>query len=1644
MDRAARWPEQLSVTSQDESLGTDNSTISSTNEDLLTRFRSLLLSRNGHYPPRTPYSSPQFAFSPEEVNNKKTGFWDPNIDAPKFKVDKIIAKLALLETERHAMVVKVYDQPVALLEGNFMEGHRRPPSLPDLHSKRRSGSDNTIMPMDTTVDQKTLGATLGRDLLNRTEAQTDTRKTAYGTRIPRYVLRTVNPSSAEKTEARLRPGPQHVPGSYRSEVEPVLSPKPSPASPSHMQQYFANRDEPLPTHDHTHTGLGRPMKAQDALHDIEDHLVSPLISTPHHPDTLGHSFRSLIPKASQSSFDSNTFVKRPQHPLLQPSAESMNVGNVAAPLLTSSFEDGHSRDADQLKIQEAATSKPSNILSTQLGLSALISKPNDSTRTEAEFPATRHRSTHDSDHIAELLAAIPPFCDDTDHSEAQPAEIAISRMPTEIQQKPGNYSPSVHSRRSSLRFKTNGKSRNSSFSPMQLADPVEPNYEQENANSARSSSKASSNGDTSSLGQKLSSFGRALTHLSELSLQPVRETASTESLLKHNMNDFENEATHLQKSPSLLSTEESTSTNEIRRSSVGTKKDDFIESKHHWVKELLGRRSSTSRSHMSLTNLTARPRYKQKFALQDSVLRGRANTLASSDELIVTGDGPRSNRRATDSTDAVFGQRSQQNADSFTKIIGELEGLLKEALNIAHQAAEKEETPKVSGHHELISSEPPSQGDNYHHHILGLNAMEKRQDMDRHVDASYRYFATPVPATEEQEKEPSPQRRAEHNIEDSSLMVKPGRLEHEPLTKTRHDTAPSNLPSPKQTRHASLAAGTETIFSTSEHAKLVADQLGVPVPGVKLGLPSFESSPRIQRRGSRESSGILPERMPFEVLADFGDRSTAIDNEHSSPRPFRPYPRATVQPPPQKPRTSKSLLKEQHIHVQRKPTIVEFPSTEDVQDFIGIHHEPPIQPRSSSARLRMKVVREESAYHPDVEELDSSEEDIAGDTYIADFRHPGQNTRGHTRQWTGSAPQQRPGLGPGSLPQQDTITSMRAPQSVENFSGSNQDHNQGTKGYSLRDRNHFSIRGPQGFSLSRSHRRAPIARDWSTRRKRFVATVTCINTALIGLIIGIYAGEVPAIQYAIVDENHYAILGNVVFFIGMAITTVLFFPLPLLHGRKPYTIAALGILLPLQFPQAVAVGQTASPYVATYRVGLLLSRSFAGILAGFVNMNLKTTLLDLFGASLQSGNPHQETVNENDVRRHGGGMGIWLGIWTWCSIGSIGIGFLIGAVIISGLPVTWGFWITIILTAAVLLLNVMTPEVRRSPYRRSMAEVHNGTDVSRRIARGEIKMHLYSTGPRRWWEEVIAGHVLCFRMLKQPGFLILSIYMGWIYGQVIMVIVLLGALTSKYYFFLPQYVGLCVAAIAFGALLAIPFQKASLFSRARHHAPRTDSMTFEKRVTWTSHLIRRAVFMILLPFAGLAYTLASGGPNTSFIVPTLFAAVIGFLSNLAIAECNGIIMETYDTSDLQPGMTGRPRRILPEDVRRKRTNFSCFPRVTAAFAINQTIAFLIAAAATGTGGRVERSLGAQAATGVVAGVLLVLTLLLIAALTRVKTVQIVPTQRYGTNVLGGPEDEWKPVIIGNPSGTTRRLSLLEMGAMTRWSEIRKRNKLLGA
>jgi hypothetical protein len=232
------------------------------------------------------------------------------------------------------------------------------------------------------------------------------------------------------------------------------------------------------------------------------------------------------------------------------------------------------------------------------------------------------------------------------------------------------------------------------------------------------------------------------------------------------------------------------------------------------------------------------------------------------------------------------------------------------------------------------------------------------------------------------------------------------------------------------------------------------------------------------------------------------------------------------------------------------------------------------------------------------------------------------------------------------------------------------------------------------------------------------------------------------------------------------------------------------------------------------------------------------------------------------------------------------------------------------------------------------------------------------------------------------------------------------------------------------------------------------------RVTWSSHMLRRCVFTLTLPFAALAYTLSSPGPMVSWVTPTVFCGLVGFLSNLAIAETVGLIMETFDTCDLQPGVNQKHRlQSLAETTRRRRTNYSSFPRICAGFFAAQGLGFILSAAATGVSGDVTRAVGAQTATAIVAAILLGLTVFFIVVLWRWRELQVIPSNAYafdssvsfgkhevngnGAGWSAGVDDpEWKPVIIGNPSGKLRRMNMLELGGLSRWTEIRKLNKLI--
>lgn len=321
--------------------------------------------------------------------------------------------------------------------------------------------------------------------------------------------------------------------------------------------------------------------------------------------------------------------------------------------------------------------------------------------------------------------------------------------------------------------------------------------------------------------------------------------------------------------------------------------------------------------------------------------------------------------------------------------------------------------------------------------------------------------------------------------------------------------------------------------------------------------------------------------------------------------------------------------------------------------------------------------------------------------------------------------------------------------------------------------------------------------EWSLWGKRFTATIACGVVGLIGWIVRSYYAELPQIEEHLEISPTVASLGNSMFFLALAIPTSILWPLPLLHGRKPYLLLSISLLLPLQLPQALSLppyttdshtwDRSMQPYVAC----LLFFRTVSGLILGFAFMNGFATILDLFGpdtgACCRGGVVYNNQVpleGQNQYHAVTGGeagvrTGIWVGIFTWMFVASPGLGFLFGKVAIATTTPAWGFWTVAILTAFLLTLILVAPEVRppwktiricRMTSRRGKRPAIAGIAGSEVVERGEIKMIMFGSSPRWWWEEVSAAFLLTWKMMHQYGFLLLAVYFGWVFGHLVLVV----------------------------------------------------------------------------------------------------------------------------------------------------------------------------------------------------------------------------------------------------------------------------------
>jgi len=1383
MEKVARRYEATSSHLQDQRAGSNYTASLRIDDDILTRIRSLLASRNHQHSPRTPLPTPDYSSYPRGVDENTSSYFHSGTANFDFSSAKTVAKLARNGSRKTSMVVKQFDGPAGQSEASSTGSFRRHPSDPGLDMDRSVSAGVESLGTTSGLDQKALGNNLGRGhqrsvdpaVIRPTKLSVPAKNQGYQQlRFPRFLLRTVPPANPQLTEARLRPSIHHVPGSYRSELD-----------------HNVDGEIVMPSH----SPLGDALSVNDDARSVSQ-VSGEITYVPELPVEDQHG--TMEPKhASIRSMDSRSVLSRKSslrttrsaasigpvhhHILHNPSADPMTSSSPVPPLLTSELDHGNDDGDEQPLLQSfPAFYGPGD--NEQLKPS-LEEQPTASTAAppvDAEGP-----------QLLDLLSQLPPLkqstVDDfkghhlTTTSEASTLEVPSTAKPSfeYRSEQSGNSNSLGGSARHSLHSLNAGYSNHVTGLSLSELD-------------SRQQGIATSQ---SGLSRVPSIHTRAMPRLSPMSSRSTLQTKSSKGSLRHGTDVFTDEATRLIKPPSLPSMDDSVSTDhgtndarlayQRRLSHHAYRAGDSGESgrtthvhgqqsdsQKHWVRQLL-RRGTDKASSPDSSHLTARPFHRKRRAPTQPGDRNLANfiPLAEDDQPRDKGSSLQANEGHNTQSSITEGLDKQMKAESFAKVILDLETLLNEALSVARHAADKENTENIPAISEEASRVLKNESAS---NIISSNNPDHSSLRDQsattaspHVVGDYYSDASASSSDSEdlrwhvEDGLQSANKRKEHVI----IIEPDDEALHSGHFRKVRDSTPYPLSPAAVSRQVSMVpedvASKAVLLRTRNDAQsmsMIQEQL----PELNIGQgpaqpPKCDDVAPVP--GSRQMFTAIQTPPRFYDQTDW-----AYSHEQRQPRKTLSVTQPLL---PTRPTSVKAPSKEETRHIireNRAPPNV--PSSEDVQNYIVVHNQPPIQPRISSAGLRSRAFPAEEAASmtsaTDLKFSHHSDGDAPDDT----LRSPGLDSLSDYQQSSQSRPNRRSGP-----PHHDTITSLRPPQPQRRESSLHQEMTATQNEFSLRDRHHYSLREPHGFSLSRSHRRAPIARDWGTTRKRFVAAVACISTALLGLIVGIYAGEVPAIQYSLADEHHYTILGNVFFYLGLAIPTVLFWPLPLLHGRKPYTLIALALLLPLQFPQAIVVGTPRSPYVARYRMGLLFSRAISGIVMGFANVNFKTTLLDLFGASLQSGNPHEEIVNENDVRRHGGGMGVWLGIWTWCFIGSIGVGFLIGALIISGLTVDWGFYITVILIAFVLFLNVLTPEVRRSPYRRSVAEVRTSTDISRRIARGEIMMHLKSTGPVWWWEEVIAGQVLCIRMLKQPGFVVLSLYMGWIYGQIVMVIV---------------------------------------------------------------------------------------------------------------------------------------------------------------------------------------------------------------------------------------------------------------------------------
>lgn len=223
MDKVARRYDATSAHSQDQ--GTEHSYRSSlhVHDDLSTRIRSLLASRNDQYPSKTPLTTPYYTLISQGVEEN---VWSSSLAGSSY-FDICIAKTVNNSpdgVEKRRIRGEELGKPADLSETSGTDSATHDFVRLDLEQ----GRSVTLNPEDMAViNQGFLASTLGRGRRKPNDPAVATSangsvptkpQSHHEAQGPRFVLRTVLPDDPRLTEARLRPSVQHVPGSYKSEM----------------------------------------------------------------------------------------------------------------------------------------------------------------------------------------------------------------------------------------------------------------------------------------------------------------------------------------------------------------------------------------------------------------------------------------------------------------------------------------------------------------------------------------------------------------------------------------------------------------------------------------------------------------------------------------------------------------------------------------------------------------------------------------------------------------------------------------------------------------------------------------------------------------------------------------------------------------------------------------------------------------------------------------------------------------------------------------------------------------------------------------------------------------------------------------------------------------------------------------------------------------------------------------------------------------------------------------------------------------------------------------------------------------------------------------------------------------------------------